>query len=69
MSRILYVHARLNLNAQMTVYALYTFFPNTYVHSCITCKNVYFLTNNLASLFIGLFTELSLPQHNIKIFF
>lgn len=33
MSQILYVHAKLNLNAQMTIYALYASFPtHMYTH-------------------------------------
>lgn len=65
MSKFLHVHASPSLNAQMTIYALYAFFPTrVYTHA----RNVYFLTN-LASLLIAISTDLGSPEYKIKYIF
>lgn len=42
MSKILYVHAKFNLNAQMTIYALYASFPtHMYTHISHARKSIF----------------------------
>lgn len=42
MSKILYVHAKVNLNAQMTIYALYASFPkHMYTHISHARKSIF----------------------------
>lgn len=51
----------------MTTYTLYASFPtHVYIQTQVTCKNVYFLTNNLASLLTAIFTDLGSPAQKIK---